>query len=76
MVDLPVDDADRFASWLLTDFQMDGETVMVAPGAGFYFTPGSGTTEARIAYVLNEERMARSVDLLAQALAVYPGTRA
>jgi aspartate aminotransferase len=76
MVDLPVDDCDDFAMWLLSDFQRDGETVMIAPGAGFYFTPGAGTSQARLAYVLNEERLGRAVDLLGHALSVYPGARA
>lgn len=76
MVDLPVDDCDDFATWLLSDFQRDGETVMIAPGAGFYFTPGAGVSQARLAYVLNEERLGRAVDLLGHALSVYPGGRA
>lgn len=76
MVSLTIDDADYFASWLLTDFESDGETIMIAPGGGFYLTPGLGRTEARIAYVLNEERLGRAVDLLNLALMKYPGARA
>ena len=76
MVDLPIDDCDTFASWLLTDFDLDGETVMIAPGAGFYFSSDVGTTEARIAYVLQEERLSRAVDILGEALKTYPGARA
>jgi aspartate aminotransferase len=71
MVDLPVDDCDVFASWLLTDFDSAGETVMIAPGAGFYFTPGLGRSQARIAYVLDDERLDRSVRILGEALAAY-----
>jgi aspartate aminotransferase len=70
---LPVDDAEAFAKWLLTDFQRDGATVMVAPAAGFYATPGAGRDEVRIAYVLKEEDLRASVDILRAALAVYPG---
>jgi aspartate aminotransferase len=73
MVDLPVDDSDDFARWLLSDFSSDGETVMIAPGAGFYFTPAAGATQARIAYVLNERRLGRAVEILDQALKAYPG---
>lgn len=72
MAGLPVPDAGAFSRWLLTDFERDGETVMVAPGAGFYVTPGLGTHEVRIAYVLAEDRLRRAVDLLGAALAVYP----
>lgn len=76
MVDLPVDDCDRFARWLLTDFSSHGETVMIAPGSGFYFTAGEGVTQARIAYVLHEERLAQAVDLLGKACRAYPAGRA
>ena len=72
MASLPVPDAGDFARWLLAEFEQDGETVMVAPGAGFYVTPGLGTREVRIAYVLNEERLARAIELLGLALAAYP----
>lgn len=73
---LPVDDAERFARFLLRDFSVDGETVMVAPADGFYATPGLGRTEVRIAYVLDRERLARSMRILAAALEVYPGRSA
>jgi aspartate aminotransferase len=69
---LPIDDADRFAAWLLTDFESRGETVMVAPASGFYASP-LGTKEIRIAYVLKAEDLRRSVELLAEALERYPG---
>ena len=72
---LPIDDGERFASWLLTDFQLDGETVMIAPGDGFYFTPGLGKHEVRFAYVLQEQDLARAMIILREALRVYPGTR-
>ncbi|MBT6649763.1 MAG: pyridoxal phosphate-dependent aminotransferase [Flavobacteriales bacterium] len=70
---LPVDDADKFAQWLLEDFELDGETIMVAPAAGFYSTPNTGTNQVRIAYVLNKESLQRSIDILAAALKAYPG---
>ena len=69
---LPIDDAERFAAWLLTDFQHDGETVMVAPGNGFYAS-ALGLNEVRIAYVLKEEDLRTSISLLAEALQRYPG---
>ena len=68
---LPVDDADAFCRFILTDFSSNGETVMVAPAAGFYATEGLGRNEVRIAYVLDEARLARSVALLGEALAAY-----
>ncbi|MFO7675993.1 MAG: pyridoxal phosphate-dependent aminotransferase [bacterium] len=70
---LPVDDSERFAAWLLRDFALDGETVMVAPAAGFYATPGLGRNEVRIAYVLRTEDLARAMVILRRALEVYPG---
>ncbi len=70
---LPVDNSDRFCQWILSDFQYEGETVMLAPATGFYSTPGRGTNEVRIAYVLKREDMARALFLLEKALEVYPG---
>jgi aspartate aminotransferase len=70
---LPVDDADNFAKWLLTDFHVDNETVLVAPANGFYSTPGLGKDEVRIAYVLNIEDIKKAMHILAEALKVYPG---
>src|SRR5438445_6029147 len=58
IVRLPVLDTEDFARWLLTDFQLDGQTVMVSPAQGFYATPGRGAHEARIAYVLGVRRLA------------------
>lgn len=71
---LPIDDGERFASWLLTDFRLDGETVMIAPGDGFYMTPGAGTQEVRFAFVLEEAALERAMTILREALRVYPGT--
>ena len=71
MAQLPVDDADKFQRWLLEEFEDNGETVMFAPGAPFYETPGSGINEVRIAYVLKQEDLERSMELLAQGIARY-----
>ncbi|RLE39408.1 pyridoxal phosphate-dependent aminotransferase [Candidatus Acetothermia bacterium] len=68
---LPIDDCESFARFLLTDFERDGETVMVAPGTGFYATPGKGKDEVRIAYVLEEDKLVRAVELLREGLAAY-----
>jgi len=70
---LPIDDADKFAQWLLEDFDLNGETVMVAPAAGFYSTPNTGANQVRIAYVLNKESLQTSIKILEAALKVYPG---
>ena len=70
---LPVDNADRFAQWLLECFDLDGETLMVAPAAGFYATPNTGINQVRIAYVLNKESLKSAINILANALKVYPG---
>lgn len=75
MVSLPVTDTDHFASWLLSDFSVDGETTMVAPGAGFYATQGLGKDEIRIAYVLDEEKMSKALTILKNGLEEYPGPR-
>ena len=71
MAKLPIDDADSFQQWLLTEFEDQGETVMYAPAAGFYATPGMGRNEVRIAYVLKEHDLARALDLLALAIERY-----
>jgi len=68
---LPIDNADKFAQWLLESFDDDGETVMVAPAAGFYSTPNVGLTEIRIAYVLKQEDLVRSVAILKKAIEQY-----
>ncbi len=71
MAALPVDDADKFQTWLLTDFEDNGETVMFAPGAGFYATEGKGINEIRIAYVLNQKDLERAMDLLKLGIEAY-----
>ena len=71
MAQLPVDDADHFAQWLLENFHENGQTVMVAPAAGFYATKGLGRNQIRIAYVLNKEKLKRAVSLLQIALNEY-----
>lgn len=70
---LPVDDADRFAQWLLQSFDYNGETVMIAPASGFYSKPRLGKRQARFAYVLNEEKLKRAVEIITMALDEYPG---
>ncbi len=70
---LPVDNADKFAQWLLEEFDFHGETIMVAPAAGFYSTPNTGIDQVRIAYVLNKESLKKAIDCLEKALKVYPG---
>ena len=71
IVELPVKDADAFAQWLLEEFSFKGETIMVAPAAGFYSTPGIGNNQVRIAYVLKKENLIKSVKILEEALKVY-----
>ena len=68
---LPIKNSDAFAQWLLEEFDVDGETIMVAPAAGFYSSPGVGLNQIRIAYVLNKESLLKAVAILKQALAVY-----
>ncbi len=70
---LPVDDAEKFAQWLLEDFDLNGETVMLAPATGFYSTPNKGTNQVRIAYVLNKESLQKAIACLDAALKIYPG---
>lgn len=70
---LPVDNADKFAQWLLEDFDFNGETLMVAPAEGFYSTKGEGFNQVRIAYVLNQESLKKAIKCLEEALQVYPG---
>jgi aspartate aminotransferase len=72
---LPVDDAEQFARWLLTDFNRRGATVMVAPAQGFYATPGLGRDEVRIAYVLKEADLRAAVEIFAEALPAYRAAR-
>lgn len=76
IVRLPVDDAEKFARWLLEDFNYQGQTVMLAPASGFYHTPGLGKNEVRIAYVLNISELEKAMEVLSQALQNYPGRTA
>lgn len=71
IAELPIKDAEKFAQWLLEDFDLNGETVMVAPAAGFYSTKGLGMKEVRIAYVLKQEDLIRSVEILKAAITAY-----
>ena len=71
VVELPIKNADNFAQWLLEHFDVNGETVMVAPAAGFYSTPGVGLNQIRIAYVLKKESLIKAVNIIKQALKVY-----
>ena len=71
MASLPVDDSDKFQRWLLESFDDNGDTVMFAPGAPFYETPGKGINEVRIAYVRSIEELSRAMDLLAKGIARY-----
>ena len=71
MVHLPVDDTDKFCQWCLTDFQYEGQTVIMAPGSGFYTNPEDGRHQVRMAYILNKEDLAKAVLVLRKALEVY-----
>lgn len=71
IVELPVKNSDTFAQWLLESFSFENETIMVAPAAGFYSTPGVGLNQIRIAYVLNEEALKKAVRILKEALKLY-----
>jgi len=71
IVELPITNSDAFAQWLLEDFDLNGETIMVAPAAGFYSTPGVGQNQVRIAYVLEKESLIKAVEILKAALQQY-----
>jgi len=71
IAELPVENADEFAQWLLEDFEDDNETIMVAPAAGFYSTPNTGMNQVRIAYVLKKENLERAIEILEKALKQY-----
>lgn len=73
VVKLPIDDSDKFSQWLLEDFNYKNQTVMLAPATGFYFTPGAGKNEVRVAYVLKIDDLRLAMETLAEALKVYPG---
>lgn len=70
---LPVDNADDFCAWLLSDYEYEGQTVMMAPASGFYTVEGLGKNEVRIAYVLSKEDLKQALTVLENALKVYPG---
>ena len=70
---LPVDDAERFCEWCLKDFNYEGETIMMAPAAGFYTTPGAGKDQVRLAYVLKKDDLLKALFVLRKALEAYPG---
>lgn len=73
MVQLPIDDSDKFCQWLLEEFDHENETVMLAPGSGFYITRGLGKQEVRVAYVLDKKELERAVEILEIAVREYPG---
>ena len=73
IAELPVDNAEKFAQWLLEEFDFNNETLMVAPAAGFYSTKGEGYNQVRIAYVLNQESLQNAINCLEEALKLYPG---
>jgi aspartate aminotransferase len=70
---LPIDNADKFCQWMLETFSLNNETVMMAPATGFYSTPGAGSNEVRMAYVLNNDDLTKAMTCLKEALKVYPG---
>ena len=71
MAALPVDDADKFQTWLLEEYDDNGETVMFAPGASMYRTPGKVKNEVRMAYVLESDKLERAMEILKKAIEVY-----
>ena len=73
IAELPVDNAEKFAQWLLEEFDYNNETLMVAPAAGFYSTEGEGYNQVRIAYVLNLDSLKKAIKCLEEALKLYPG---
>ena len=75
MLELPIDDAERFARFLVTDFRDGGESVVVAPGPGFYADAGSGRQQVRLAAVLGEDHVRRALEIVGRALQAYPGRR-
>lgn len=73
MAQLPIDNSDKFCQWMLEEFSYENQTVMMAPATGFYSTPGAGLNEVRLAYVLNNNDLAKAMICLEKALKVYPG---
>ena len=72
---LPIDDSDRFCAWCLSEFNYEGETIMLAPASGFYSDPTKGRNEVRIAYILNKTDLRRALMILGEALKAYPGRK-
>ena len=70
---MPIDDSDKFCAWLLSDFDYEGQTVMMAPASGFYTSREYGRNEVRIAYILDKEKLRKALIVLEKALEVYPG---
>ena len=75
IAEIPVDNAESFAKWMLTDFRLEGQTTMVTPAASFYKTPGKGLNHIRVAYVLEVPELEKALDVLEKGLATYPGRR-
>ena len=75
IAEIPVDSAESFAKWMLTDFRLEGQTTMVTPAASFYKTPGKGLNHIRVAYVLEVPELEKALDVLEKGLATYPGRR-
>ena len=73
IVKLPIDDSEKFCQWILSDFEYNNQTVMMAPASGFYSTKGKGYNEVRIAYVLKIEDLKKAMETLEKALLAYPG---
>jgi len=73
IAEIPVDDAESFCRWMLSEFRVNGETTMVTPAASFYKTPGKGINHVRIAYVLEVEELKKAMNILAKGLEAYPG---
>ncbi len=73
MVKAPVDDAEKFIIWMLQNYDVNGETMMAAPGSGFYATPGLGNNEMRLAYVLKNEDLTKAINIMKGAIEAYPG---
>jgi aspartate aminotransferase len=73
MAKLPIDDSDKFCQWMLEEFSFEGKTVMMAPGTGFYVTPGLGKQEVRFAYVYKCEELEIALEVLKKGLESYPG---
>jgi len=71
MTELPVEDTDHFCKWLLSDYNLDGKTIMMAPGQGFYLSPGVGKRQVRIAFVLDVPALTVAMDILEAALDHY-----